>query len=225
MKAKTLLIAIIVLLGGLPVAWASGGYLSQAFDTLVFNTFTGSSNATSTTLGSLVVGSSTVANAGQVEIHGIDYLASNSRGVQLGVYNTGTQSIDRGGVIGLGGTSGTTLTTYGAIACRKENSTGGNTQGYCSFFARPVSGAMTTEAARISSNKVFSVGSSTPSASSTMIVVATTGVAGNGGLATTTLTIGSPSSRFCIETWNDAGTLSYIHIVGTTLTVNAGSCK
>ena len=69
----------------------------------------------------------------------------------------------------------------------------------------------------------LSIGSSTPSASSTLIIVATPPA--NGGISTTTITIGAPTKRFCIETWNDVGTREYIHIVGTTLTVNPGSCK
>lgn len=71
----------------------------------------------------------------------------------------------------------------------------------------------------------FGIGTTTAyaNASSTIIIQATPGT--NGGLATTTMTFGSPSYHFCIETWNDAGTLEYIHIVGTTLTVNPGSCK
>jgi len=47
-----------------------------------------------------------------------------------------------------------------------------------------------------------------------------------GGTGTTTLYIGSGGTKGgCIQTTNDAGTLTKIYVTGTTVTAAAGSCK
>jgi len=231
------------LTGGSPntlTYWTSASAVSATSSPTVGNVYATTTTATSTFLGGLTIGNPTTGfnvtpngsttigaatGVGVLEVQGIDSLSTNSRLVQLGVYNTGTQLVDRGGVMALGGISGTTLTSYGAIAGRKENSTGGNTQGYMSFFTRPNSGAMTVERARFTSQGTLSIGSSTPSASSTLIVVPTTGINGNSGLATTTLTVGTPALRFCLETWDNVGTRVYVTIQANAFLLSATSCK
>jgi len=68
------------------------------------------------------------------------------------IYSTSTHGINRGGSIGLGGTTNGTssITAFGAIKGGKENDTAGNTAGALSFLTR-VNGGPITEKMRLSS--------------------------------------------------------------------------
>jgi hypothetical protein len=168
------------LTGGSPntlTYWTSTSAVSATSSPTVGNVYATTTTATSTFLGGVTIGNPTTGfnvtpngsttigastGVGVLEVQGIDSLSTNGRLTQLGVYNTGTQLVDRGGVIALGGISGSAITSFAAIAGRKENATGGNTQGYLAFFTRPPSGAMTTESMRISSIRNVGIGTTTP---------------------------------------------------------------
>lgn len=79
-----------------------------------------------------------------------------------------------------------------------------------------LTGALTGTSAKFSST--VGVSTSTPTTAVGELSV--------GGTGTTTIYIGSAGTKGgCIQTTNDAGTLTKIYVTGTTVTAAAGTCK
>jgi len=67
---------------------------------------------------------------------------TDSRGIAY-IYSTDSMAVDKGGQLGLGGSStGTTQTPFAGIAGRKENGTDANVAGYLQFATRGASGGV-----------------------------------------------------------------------------------
>ena len=133
---------------------------SPQFSGLVVNGLTSNIN-----LATPVVGLGTINPQRTLDIRGSDLvLGSNDQyaGNML-VMSTDTNAINKGGSIGLGGVySGSTgFWTFGSIKGAKENSTGGNAQGYLSFWTTS-SSANTFERARINSSGYLGINTTAP---------------------------------------------------------------